>query len=133
MDNKKFVIKEIKSLKFFNGETGEEIKPEEFKPTEDDGVIEGDLKYSRDKIYEMVGKLDYEKVSMAGFYSDLEKLKAEMERFYDKHVFYLGYSLSDAPYHGWSGDELKEMRQINKEICDKVKEMYAVILKGLGY
>lgn len=133
MNDKKFVIKEIKGLKFFDSATGKEIKVEDFKPIEDDGITNGKLKYSRDKIYELVDKLDYEEASMAGFHEDLERLKAETEKFYDDFVFYLGHSLSDAPYHGWTGEELKEMRQIDKEICDKVKEMYAVILKGLGH
>lgn len=94
--------------------------------------IQGNFKYSESEIANIKESFDISKVPMEGFYKDLLKLKAELEKIYDKNVFYLGYSLDDAPYHGWSGENLKGMREIDREICKRFKEVYAIILCGLG-
>lgn len=94
--------------------------------------INGNLKYSKNDIEELKNQFNYPKVKMEGFYKDLIKLKSEIEKVYDENVFYLGYSLDDAPYHGWCGESLKEMREIDREICKKFHEIYAIILCGVG-
>lgn len=90
------------------------------------------IKYSMETINDIKSNLPYSKVPMKGFYDDLLRLKEEVEKLYDKDVFYLGYSLSEAPYHGWSGENLKEMREIDREIVKRFHEIYAIILSGLG-
>lgn len=88
--------------------------------------------YSKDDIEEIKNNFAFSKVPMAGFYKDLLRLKEKIEMLYDENVFYLGYPLDDAPFHGWSGEDLKEMRQIDREICKRFEEIYAIILCGLG-
>ncbi len=96
-------------------------------------VINGGFKYSKDNIKEIMEGLNFGKVPMQGFYDDLLKIKTKIEKFYDDNIFYLGYILNDAPYYGWEAENLKEMRDIDEEICTKFKEIYAIVLKGLGY
>lgn len=88
--------------------------------------------YSKEEIEELKNQFGFSKVSMQGFYDDLAKLKEKIEELYNDNVFYLGCPLEDAPYHGWTGDTLKEMREIDGEVCKRFKEIYAIILCGLG-
>ncbi len=96
-------------------------------------VIDGGFKYSKDSINKIMEGLNFNKVPMQGFYDNLLRIKTEIEKFYDDNIFWLGYILNDAPYHGWNAENLSEMREIDREICKKFKEIYAIILKGLGY
>ncbi len=131
MSNKKWAIKEIKDVKIYNAKTGEEIDTNN-TPIEDDGIIKGNFKYSKDSIMKAKQEFDFSKAPMKGFYEDLVNLKSNLEDFYDKNVFYLGYLLDEAPYHGWAGDELKKMKEIDREICKRFNEIYAIILRGIG-
>ena len=92
------------------------------------------LMYSKDKINRMIQDSSLQKVSMRGVYRDLQKLKPIIEELYDKHIFYLSYWEDDAPYFGWdpSSDKYKNMAAITDGITDKVQEIYALILAGLG-
>lgn len=90
------------------------------------------FKYQTKEIKELKDRFNYSKVKMSGFYKDLVKLKSEIEKFYDDNVFYLGYSLDDAPFHGWEGKELEEMKEIDREIHNRFLEIYAIILCGIG-
>ena len=83
-----------------------------------------------ERVNEIKNELKYDKVKMKGFYEDLLKLKGELEEIFDKRFFYLGYGVSDAPYHGWSGEPLKNMRDVDSDIQKKFYEMYAIILKA---
>lgn len=94
--------------------------------------VNGNFKYSTKNIEEYKKEFNYSKVKMSGFYNDLVKLKSGIEKLYDESVFYMGYGLDDAPYHGWGGENLKEMREIDKEICKRFYEIYAIILCGIG-
>lgn len=85
----------------------------------------------KESIREIKKALPYSKVSMKGFYEDLVKIKQKVEILYDEDIFFLGYPLDDAPFHGWDGEKIKEMRKIDKEICKKFEEIYAIILCGL--
>ena len=85
-------------------------------------IIKGKLEYSRDTIDKMKNDFNFSKAPMKGFYEDLLKLKTKIEEFYDENLFYMGYSLDDAPYHGWNGDSLKEMKEIDREICKRFYE-----------
>lgn len=92
------------------------------------------FKYSSKKINEMVEASGLKEVNMSGVHKDLEKLKPVVEELYDNHIFYLTYFLSDAPYHGWDrqSEPMKNMEAITEGITQKVKEIYALILAGLG-
>ena len=92
------------------------------------------LMYSKDKINQMIQDSSLQKVSMMGVYQDLQKLKLIIEELYDKHIFYLSYWESDAPYFGWdaSNDKYKNMAAITDGITERFKEIYALILAGLG-
>lgn len=76
--------------------------------------------------------LNTEKATMDGVFQDLEAMKIAFEKFYKEHIFMFGYTLSEAPYHGWKGDSLKNMKGIDRYLCEKSNEIYAMILKGLG-
>ena len=90
--------------------------------------------YSNKKINEMITTSGLKEVNMSGVHKDLENLKPIIEELYDKHIFYLTYFLSDAPYHGWDrqSESMKNMEAITEGITQKVVEIYALILAGLG-
>ena len=92
--------------------------------------------YSADKINKIIEKNDLQKVCMQGCYDDLKKLKPIIEELYDKHIFYLSYWKSECPYFGWdwSKDDgtLKNQENITNSITNKIEEIYALILAGLG-
>ena len=67
---------------------------------------------------------------MTGYYESLLKLKQEIENMYDNIVWGMGYSLSEAGYHGWSGEPLKNMCNVDTDINNKINELYAIILKA---
>ena len=92
------------------------------------------LNYSKEQINKIIEDSGLAKVAMAGVHSDLTKLKPLIEDFYDKHIFCLSYWESDAPYFGWdlSTGAAKNMAEITDGITQKFKEIYALILAGLG-
>lgn len=94
--------------------------------------IKGKFLYSKDEIIKAKEDFGFSKARMSGFYNDLKTLKPEIEKIYDNHVFNLGYGLDDAPYHGWDGENLKGMREIDREICKRFQEIYAIILCGIS-
>lgn len=73
----------------------------------------------------------YEKVPMVGMRKDLFDLKVKLEDLYED-IFDMGYPLMDAPYHGWSGETLTKMYDIQSRIESLARELYAVVLVGLG-
>lgn len=94
---------------------------------------------SKIKIYderakEFAKNCQYTKATMQGVYHDLEKLKAELLKIYDPHIFWLNYYKSDAPYMGWRFDDpqYKNMCNLTEDIKTKFLEMYILIEKGLG-
>lgn len=94
-----------------------------------------DFIYSKDEINAMIDeylKKGMKRAEMAGVHDDLARLKAVIEEIYEKNIFYLSYFASDAPYMGWTGKELSPMLQITDGITQKFKEIYALILCGLG-
>jgi hypothetical protein len=93
-----------------------------------------EFNYSKDEINNYITKNNIKKVAMLGVYKDLEKLKPIIEKLYTDNIFYLSYWLNDAPYHCWdkSSVECVNMKNITDGITDKVKEIYALILGGLG-
>ena len=97
-----------------------------------DNTIQGNFKYSENDIMNIKESFNISKVPMDGFYKDLLKLKVQIEKLYDENVFYLGHPLDDASYHGWSKESLDGMKEINNEICKRFKEVYSIILCGLG-
>lgn len=73
----------------------------------------------------------YEKVPMVGMRKDLSNLKVKLEEIYGD-IFLMGYILVDAPFYGWSGESLKKMHDIQSRIESLARELYAVVLVGLG-
>ena len=92
------------------------------------------LNYSKEQINKIIEDSGLAKVAMRGVHSDLTKLKPLIEDFYDKHIFYLSYWENDAPYFGWdlSTGTAKNMAEITDGITQRFKEIYALILAGLG-
>lgn len=95
-----------------------------------------DFKYSADKINKMIEESGLQKVCMQGCHNDLEKLKPIIEKLYDEHIFYLSYWKSDCPYFGWDWSKdngtMKNQADITDGITEKIQEVYALILAGLG-
>lgn len=94
-----------------------------------------DFVYSKDEINAMIDKYlekGMQKAKMVGVRHDLEKLKPLIEEMYEKYIFYLSYFATDAPYFGWTGEEISPMLQITDGITQKFKEIYALIHCGLG-
>ena len=94
------------------------------------------FKYSADSINQIIDDNKLNQVCMRGVYRDLQKLKPLIEKFYDDYIFYLSYWESEAPYHSWDWSEddgrLENQAKITDEITEKFKEIYALILAGLG-
>lgn len=94
------------------------------------------FKYSAPTINGMIDGTGAKKVCMKGVYNDLQKLKPVIEKLYDDHIFYLDYWVNDAPYFGWDWSEddgrMANQKMITDEITEKVMEIYALILAGLG-
>ena len=94
------------------------------------------FEYSADSINQIIDDDKLNQVCMQGVYRDLQKLKPLIEKFYDDYIFYLSYWENEAPYHGWDWSEddgrLENQAKITDEITEKFKEIYALILAGLG-
>ena len=93
--------------------------------------------YSRDDIKKYIKKHNLKKVAMNGVYNDLKRLKPIIEKLYNKDdVFYLDYWVNECAYHGWEWNKddgtLANQKFITEEIHNKVIEIYALILAGLG-
>lgn len=95
-----------------------------------------DFKYSASQINGIIKSLELSPVCMVGVKNDLQKLKSIIEKVYDENIFYLSYWETDAPYFGWSWSEddgsMENQKRITEGITDKFKEIYALILAGLG-
>lgn len=72
------------------------------------------------------------KATMYGVYNDLKMLKPIIEKIYDENIFYLSYFASDAPFMGWTCEQIHSMLKITNGITEKFEEIYALILCGLG-
>ena len=92
------------------------------------------FKYSSEKINKMIETSGLKEVNMSGVHKDLERLKPVIEELYDNYVFVLSYFLNDAPYFGWDrqSEPMKNMAAVTEGITQKVEEIYALILAGLG-
>lgn len=94
------------------------------------------FKYSAEEINKMINENRCQKVAMYGMRRDLEKLKPIIEKIYDENIFYISYWKDDCPFHGWewSKDDgtMANMAKITDGIKYKFKEIYSLILAGLG-
>ena len=97
------------------------------------------FKYSAEKINKIIDDNGLQKVCMQGCYSDLKKLKPIIEKLYDEHIFYIDYWMYECGYHGWDWSKdskdynmLESQKNITEGISHKFKEIYALILAGLG-
>ena len=92
--------------------------------------------HSAEKINKIIKDNDLKKVCMQGPYNDLKKLKPIVEDVYDNYVFWLDSWKSDCFYMGWDREKDKEIldaqEALTKGITEKFKEIYALILAGLG-
>lgn len=92
--------------------------------------------YSAKTINEMIIDSNIQKIEITGVYNNLKKLKTSVEELYDNDIFWFGYCLDEAPHFGrsWSNDmvNLKNIKSIDDGINQKIKEIYALILAGLG-
>jgi len=75
---------------------------------------------------------NFSKAAMKGFYEDLIRIKQDVEKLFNNRVYFLGYPLDDAPFHGWDEESLKNMHDIDNAVRNKVLELYAILLQGLG-
>ena len=95
-----------------------------------------DFRYSASQINDIIKRLELSPVCMVGVKNDLQKLKSVIEKVYDENIFYLNYWETDAPYFGWRWSEddgsMENQKRITEGITDKFKEIYALILAGLG-
>lgn len=99
-------------------------------------MTNNDFKYSAEKINNLIEESGCQKACMSGVYNDLKKLKPLIEEFYREYIFYLDYWSSECVWHGWDWTKddgsMVSMHKITGGIDDKFKEIYALILAGLG-
>ena len=108
--------------------------PDEIMQTINQNQSENYFRYSKDEINQIISeykKAGLRKVSMLGVYHDLQELKPIIENLYKDKIFYLSY-FDDAIYHGWKGEDIREMKKITDGIRRRINEIYALILIGLG-
>ena len=94
-----------------------------------------DFIYSKDEINAMIDEYiekGMQRAKMMGVHDDLARLKPVIEKIYEEDIFYLSYFATDAAYMGWTSKALSPMLQITDGITQKFKEIYALILCGLG-
>lgn len=95
-----------------------------------------DFRYSASQINDIIKHLELSPVCMVGVKNYLQKLKSVIEKVYDENIFYLTYWETDAPYFGWLWSEddgsMENQKRITEGITEKFKEIYALILAGLG-
>ncbi len=92
--------------------------------------------YKQNELLELITQYKEQgitKAPMKGFHNDLSKILSLFEGLCNSTtVHYLGYSLSDAPFHGWNGETLKSMNNIDDILTEKMLEIYALLLIGVG-
>lgn len=87
----------------------------------------------KNEINEKIEKSNLKPVPMKGLYDELKKLKPIIEEIFEKRVYLMGYALCDAPFHGWTDEEvMANMTTITHGIEEHFVEIYALILAGLG-
>ena len=98
------------------------------------GIENNKIKIYDEDVKEWIKTLNVKKATMQGVYHDLEKLKEELLKVYDPHIFWLNYYKADAPYMGWRFDdpEYKNMMYITEEIEKLFLKMYVLTELGLG-
>lgn len=94
--------------------------------------INGILKHYEDEIDEIKNNLNYPEIKMKTINDNLRKLKGQIEDIFDNVINSIGRGLVDAPYNGWHGQSLREMKEVYEAICTKLRETYAIVLKSLG-
>lgn len=97
------------------------------------------FEYSKDSINKLIKQYEeqgLQKAEMLGVYTDLKGLKPVIEKLYNDRIFFLSFWEDDCPYFGWSwanaDEKMKSMATITDSITEKFKEIYALILIGLG-
>ena len=85
------------------------------------GRMERAYDESKEKtILNMMGlKKDYTEI-----YNELLKIK--------KAIFYSGYGLQDAPFHGWSGEEMRKIYNTTDDIEHKIEDAIELVQIALG-
>ena len=98
--------------------------------------MENDFIYSGKEINKIIEESNLQKALMKGVIDDLIKLKPIIEKLYHNEIFYLNYWASECTYFGydWSKDDgsMKSQYEITNGITQKFREIYALILAGLG-
>lgn len=82
-------------------------------------------------INDMIDKSGIQQVEINGMYRDLFEIGGHIEEVL-RIIFGIGHALTDAPFMGWKGERLKELWRVQKELEQKAKELYAIILAGTG-
>lgn len=98
--------------------------------------MENDFIYSGKEINKIIEEINLQKAFMKGVVNDLIRLKPIIEKLYRDEVFHLNYWASECAYFGydWSKDDgsMKSQYEITNGITQKFREIYALILAGLG-
>lgn len=108
--------------------------PDEVMQTINRNQSENYFRYSKDEINQIISEYreaGLKKVSMRGVYNDLQELKSIIENLYKDKIFHLS-DFDDAIYHGWKGEDIREIGKITDGIERRINEIYALILIGLG-
>lgn len=72
------------------------------------------------------------KANMLAVHNDLKRLKPIIEKIYAKNIFCLSYFAVDAPFFGWTAENISPLLRITNGITQRFCEIYALILCGLG-
>lgn len=99
-------------------------------------LMENDFYYMEEKINKIIKENNMQKAFMKGVIDDLTELKPIIEKLYHDKIYYLNYWASECTYFGydWSKDDgsLKSQYEITNGITQRFREIYALIIAGLG-
>lgn len=92
------------------------------------GMIHNNLKHRKEEIIKFVDNHDYKTVHMNGMVQDIQKLKKYIEDNYQE----LSSMTYDIGWHGYTGEESKNMNAIQDAITHNIIELYAICIAALG-
>lgn len=86
------------------------------------------FKYCEYYVEDFINEANFGEVNMVGMRHTLQRLLNVIKRNFQE-VSYMTY---DIEYHGWYGEEVRNMHKINNELVQRMLEIYVICQMALG-
>lgn len=86
------------------------------------------FKFCEYYVEDFIKETNFDSVRMSGMYKTLHKLRDIIKTNFQE-VNYMTY---DMEYHGWHGEDAKNMRSIENALVKRMLEIYVICQMGLG-